>query len=64
VSIVEHAREGQILLSFPGFGPITAATIIAAIGSILNFPLPLHSNRILVELQLSLSLAAPWTIPV
>jgi transposase len=38
VSIVEHAREGQILLSFPGFGAITAATIIAAIGSIHNFP--------------------------
>jgi len=38
VSIVEQAREGQILLSFPGFGPITAATIIAAIGSIHNFP--------------------------
>jgi len=28
VSIVEHAREGQILLSFPSFGPITVATII------------------------------------
>jgi len=38
VSIVEHAREGQILLAFPGFGPITAATIIASIGSIHNFP--------------------------
>src|SRR6266851_5675158 len=38
VNIVEHAREGQILLSFPGFGAITAATIIAAIGSIHNFP--------------------------
>jgi len=38
VSIVEHAREGQILLAFPGFGPVTAATIIAAIGSIHNFP--------------------------
>ncbi len=38
VRIVEHAREGQILLSFPGFGPVTAATIIAAIGSIHNFP--------------------------
>jgi len=38
VRIVEPAREGQILLSFPGFGPITAATIIAAIGSIHNFP--------------------------
>lgn len=37
-TIVEQAREGQILLSFPGFGSITAATIIAAIGSIHNFP--------------------------
>jgi hypothetical protein len=38
VTIVDQAREGQILMSFPGFGPITAATIIAAIGSIHNFP--------------------------
>ena len=38
VTIVNQAREGQILMSFPGFGPITAATIIAAIGSIYNFP--------------------------
>lgn len=38
VRIVVQAREGQILLSFPGFGPVTAATIIAAIGSIHNFP--------------------------
>jgi len=38
VSIVEHAREGQILLSFPGIGPVMAATTIAAIGSIHNFP--------------------------
>jgi len=37
-SIVEHAREGQILLSFPGIGPVMAATIIAAVGSIHNFP--------------------------
>jgi transposase len=36
--IVEQAREGQILLSFPGIGPIMAATSIAAIGSIHNFP--------------------------
>ncbi len=35
--IVEYAREGQILLSFPGIGPIMAATSIAAIGSIHNF---------------------------
>jgi transposase len=38
VSIVEQAREGQILQSFPGIGPVTAASIIAAIGSIHNFP--------------------------
>jgi transposase len=38
VGIVEQAREGQILLSFPGVGPIMAATSIAAIGSIHNFP--------------------------
>lgn len=38
VSIVEQAREGQILLSFPGFGPVMAATTIAAVGSIHNFP--------------------------
>ena len=38
VSIVEHAREGHILLSFPGIGPVMAATMIAAIGSIHNFP--------------------------
>src|SRR6266702_3413962 len=37
-SIVEQAREGQILLSFPGIGPVMAATMIAAIGSIHNFP--------------------------
>jgi transposase len=36
--IVEQAREGQILMSFPGVGPITAASVIAAIGSIQNFP--------------------------
>ena len=38
VHIVEQAREGQILLSFPPIGPIMAATTIAAIGSIHNFP--------------------------
>ena len=38
VSIVEYAREGQILRSFPGIGPVMAATMIAAIGSIHNFP--------------------------
>ncbi len=38
VSIVEQAREGQILRSFPGIGPVMAATMIAAVGSIHNFP--------------------------
>jgi len=37
VTIVEQACEGQILCSM-GLGPIQAASIIAAIGSILNFP--------------------------
>jgi len=36
-TIVDQAREGKILLSM-GIGPIQAATIIATIGSILNFP--------------------------
>ncbi len=38
VRIVDQAREGQILLSFPGIGPVMAATMLAAIGSIHNFP--------------------------
>jgi hypothetical protein len=38
ITIVQEAREGQILLSIPGIGPIVAATIIATIGSIHNFP--------------------------
>ena len=37
-SVVEQSREGQILLSLPGVGAIMAATVIAAIGSINNFP--------------------------
>lgn len=37
-TIVQEAREGQILLSIPGIGPVVAATIIASIGSIHNFP--------------------------
>jgi transposase len=36
-TIVDQAREGKILSSM-GIGPIQAGTIIAAIGSILNFP--------------------------
>lgn len=35
--IVEQAREGHIVQSF-GIGPIQAATILAAIGSIDNVP--------------------------
>ena len=35
--IIEQAREGQIVQSL-GIGPIQAATILAAIGSIENFP--------------------------
>jgi hypothetical protein len=35
--VVEHCREGQILTSIPPIGPISAAAIIAAIGSIANF---------------------------
>lgn len=37
VRIVERSREGQILQSMPGIGPVIAATMIAAIGSIHNF---------------------------
>jgi transposase len=35
--VVEHSREGQILISIPPIGTIQAATIIAAIGHINNF---------------------------
>lgn len=38
MSIAEHTRDGQILRSIPGIGPLAAATAIAAIGSIHNFP--------------------------
>jgi hypothetical protein len=38
-SIIEHSREGKILTSM-GIGPISAATFIAAIGSIANFENP------------------------
>ncbi len=35
--MVEHCREGTILTSIPPVGPLQAAMIIAAIGSIGNF---------------------------
>lgn len=38
--IVEHAREGQILTSIPGMGPLQAAIVIALIGNIANFEKP------------------------
>ncbi len=34
---VEQSREGQILMSIPGIGPIQAAVLIAVIGNIDNF---------------------------
>jgi transposase len=36
-AILEQSREGQIVQSL-GIGPIQTATILAAIGSIENFP--------------------------
>ncbi len=38
--VVAAAREGRILTSIPGIGPIAAATILAAIGNIANFDRP------------------------
>ena len=37
VQIVEQSREGKILTSIPGIGPMAAATLIATIGNIANF---------------------------
>jgi transposase len=37
LQVIAHAREGQILTSIPGIGPIQAAAIIAAVGNIRNF---------------------------
>jgi len=34
---ITQSRQGQIILSIPGFGPIQAATLLAAIGHIDNF---------------------------
>jgi transposase len=38
--VVEHCREGQILTSIPGIGPLQAAILIALIGNIANFERP------------------------
>jgi len=38
--VLVTSREGRILMSIPGIGPMQAATIIAAIGSIANFDRP------------------------
>jgi transposase len=37
VAVVKRSREGRILTSIPGIGPIQAATVLAAIGHIDNF---------------------------
>jgi Transposase IS116/IS110/IS902 family len=37
-AMVDQAREGRILTSIAGIGPVQAATLIAAIGHIDNFP--------------------------
>ena len=36
--IVEHSREGQILLSIPPVSPLFAAAILSTLGHIANFP--------------------------
>jgi transposase len=38
--VIAYSREGQILTSLPGVGPIHAATILATIGNIANFDRP------------------------
>lgn len=40
MQIVEYSREGQILTSIPGIGPLQAAILIALIGNIANFERP------------------------
>ncbi len=37
VQVIEHSREGKILTSIPGIGPIQAAAILASIGTSANF---------------------------
>jgi transposase len=38
--VLDTSREGRILTSIPGIGPMQAAVTIAAIGSIANFDRP------------------------
>jgi transposase len=40
MQIVAHCREGQILTSIPGIGPLQAAIFIALVGNIANFERP------------------------
>jgi transposase len=40
MQMVEHAREGQILTSIPGLGPLQAAIFMALIGNIANVERP------------------------
>jgi transposase len=40
MQVVEHCREGQLLTSIPGIGPLQAAILIACIGNIANFERP------------------------
>ncbi len=37
-AVVPQSREGQILLSVPGIGALHAATLLAGVGNIANFP--------------------------
>jgi hypothetical protein len=40
MQMVEHAREGQMLTSIPGIGPLQAAILMALIGNIANVERP------------------------
>lgn len=44
-AIIEESREGKILLSMPSIGPIQAASILASIGTITNFPSAAHLRK-------------------
>jgi transposase len=37
IQVVQNSREGKILTSIPGIGPLAAATLIAMIGNVANF---------------------------